>query len=119
MARKTKKQRNFDERIGQVLRRYRKAKKVPMKQVVEKTGISVTAYRKYEMGETTIGLTMLIKTADIIGVSIHDIIEEVIKEEIRGRTPQQERVVMMLERLPEKAVRKLERLVSVVVKDRI
>ena len=112
MVRKTKQQKNFDKRIGQVLCRHRKTKKVPVEHVAEKVGISLVAYQKYETGKMTIGLATLIEITNAIGVSIHDIIGEATGREIKKRTAQQERLAVLLERLPEKAIRKFETLAS-------
>ena len=118
MISKTNKQRNFDKRIGRVLRRYRKARKMSMQQVGESLGVSAAAYYRYETGEATIGLARLISFADTAGASIYDIIGEAAKRQFRRRTPRQERIAMLLEKLPEQTARRLEILVIAVAEGR-
>ena len=89
-----------------------------MQQLAESVGISAAAYYRYETGETTIGLVRLIRAADIVGASICDIIGEAAKKEFRRRTPRQERIAMLLEKLPEETARRLETLVIAVAEGR-
>ncbi|MBQ8316268.1 MAG: helix-turn-helix transcriptional regulator [Lachnospiraceae bacterium] len=72
-------------RIGENIKRLRKAKNVTQEQIAEVLGISVTAVSKWERGETYPDITLLFPLAHYFGVSLDELMgydEERVQAEI-------------------------------------
>lgn len=55
-------------KIGQRIRKYRKAQSLSQEQLAEMTGISVTHMSHIETGNTKLSLPVLVNLAEILGV---------------------------------------------------
>ena len=60
--------------FSQSLKRYREMYGAPQKQMAEKLGMTPNAYQKYELGTREPKLSTLIEIADILEVSLDDLV---------------------------------------------
>lgn len=54
-----------------ILKKLRSEKKLTLQEVSEKSGVSYSAYQKYELGIRELGAKSLVKLADFYGVSVN------------------------------------------------
>lgn len=63
-------------KIGQRIRKYRKAQSYSQEQLAEMVGISVTHMSHIETGNTKLSLPVLVNLAEVLGVQTDDILKE-------------------------------------------
>lgn len=63
-------------RIGQRIRKYRKAYGLSQEQLAEKVGISVTHMSHIETGNTKLGLPVLVALAEVLQVQCDDLVRD-------------------------------------------
>ena len=92
-------------KIGQRIRKYRKALNMSQEELAEKVEISVTHMSHIETGNTKLSLPVIVKLAEVLSVKIDDLIydnpiynkSEVISEVsevIDSCSPQQARIIL-------------------------
>lgn len=60
--------------VGENIKKYRKNSNLTQKQLAEKIGITASAISKYEKGDRELGWETLYKIADVLEVSINDLL---------------------------------------------
>lgn len=73
-------------KIGEVIRKYRKAKQMTQEEMASRLGVTTPAVNKWENGNTMPDITMLAPIARLLGVSLEELLsfrEELTAEEIR------------------------------------
>ena len=97
--------------IKENIRRARKKRNITQEEMADRLGISLTAYRDLEKGETSIVNTNLLKIADLLDISTEELVLgyrpiqaegpclEDIREEYTGKVVTLERRIADLEKL--------------------
>ena len=67
-------------KIGQKIRKYRKAHGFSQEQLAEKVGISVTHMSHIETGNTKLSLPVLVELAGVLEVQVDDLLSETLSE---------------------------------------
>lgn len=88
-------------KIGQRIRKYRKAHGLSQEQLAERVGISVTHMSHIETGNTKLSLPVLMELAETLQVQTDDLL----REEFFGRRSAENEVLRMLENCDEKQLR--------------
>ena len=74
-------------KIGEVIRKYRKAKQMTQEEMASRLGVTTPAVNKWENGNTMPDITLLAPIARLLGVSLDELLsfrDELTTEEIRG-----------------------------------
>ena len=88
-------------KIGQRIRKYRKAHGLSQEQLAERVGISVTHMSHIETGNTKLSLPVLVLLAEVLQVQTDDLL----REGFFGRRAAENEVLQMLEQCDEKQLR--------------
>ena len=67
--------------IGQRIRKFRKAKDFSQEKVAEKVGISTTHMSHIETGNTKLSLPVIVDIAEVLGVRVDDLLNDVRTDE--------------------------------------
>lgn len=94
------------EKIGKFIARKRKEKNLTQENLAEKLGISINAVSKRERGICLMDMSLLKPLAEILGVTINEILsgEEIKEEDLRNKTD--ENIINITELYDLKAVQK-------------
>ncbi len=90
-------------KIGQRIRKYRKAHSLSQEQLAERVGISVTHMSHIETGNTKLSLPVLVQLAEVLEVQTDDLL----REEFFARRHAENEVLGLLQQCDEKTVRLL------------
>lgn len=74
-----------NEKIGNNIKRYRELRKLTQKQLADRLRISVKSIQRYETGENSIPIEILLGIGEELNVSIQDLISGVEKIEKMGK----------------------------------
>lgn len=88
-------------KIGQKIRKYRKAQGLSQEQLAEMTEISVTHMSHIETGNTKLSLPVLVKMAEILQVQTDDLLFE----EFNGKHRVQQEIIDILDSCNEKELK--------------
>ena len=70
------KENEFNKRLGYVLKKTRRAKKVYQPQIAEKLNVSKMAVSLWESGTNTMSAEQLKKYCEILGVSVQEVLDQ-------------------------------------------
>jgi len=65
---------NVNDEIGKRIRKFRTSKGMTMEELGARLGISAAAISRYELGQRKVSFEMASKIADVLGVSVPDIL---------------------------------------------
>ncbi len=88
-------------KIGQRIRKYRKAHGLSQEQLAERVGISVTHMSHIETGNTKLSLAVLVELAQTLEVQTDDLL----REEFYGRRGAENEALNLLQQCDERQVR--------------
>lgn len=88
-------------KIGQRIRKYRKAHGLSQEQLAERVGISVTHMSHIETGNTKLSLPVLVELAQTLEVQTDDLL----REEFYGRRNAENEVLGLLQQCDERKMR--------------
>lgn len=94
------------EKIGKFIARKRKEKNLTQENLAEKLGISINAMSKWERGICLMDMSLLKPLAEILGVTINEILsgEEISEEDLKNKTD--ENIINITELYDLKAIQK-------------
>ena len=72
---------DFWNKLTNNMRMYRESADILQKDIAKKLGVSESGYRSYELGDRRIPVNLLVKLAEIYGVSVDALIGNTPKEE--------------------------------------
>jgi len=72
---------NIEEKVGKILKKHREQKGLSLEQLSETTGIPTNLLANLELGKEELNLTVLKKVANVLDVTVDEILEEAEKEE--------------------------------------
>lgn len=70
----------LNAKIGDVLRKYRKQRKMSMQEVADKLNVTKTAVHYWESGKRSIYADQMLDYCDVIGLDPQQIIKEVLED---------------------------------------
>lgn len=88
-------------KIGQRIRKYRKAYGMSQEQLAERVGISVTHMSHIETGNTKLSLPVLVDIAEVLEVQTDDLL----RDNFRGKSRSVAEIVQILDSCSEKQLK--------------
>jgi transcriptional regulator with XRE-family HTH domain len=72
---------NIEEKVGRILKKHREQKGLSLEQLSETTGMPTDLLANLELGKEELDLTVLKKVANVLNVTVDEVLEEAEKEE--------------------------------------